>query len=139
LRWLEVCDPRVHAPQAKRVQDVLAVYGVDAPTEWVPSLETTGSHYIDSLDATERLQDVPPLSPPEPQTTTGTAAGVGEAAAEEPEPPMPRPNWLDLYIIPNILFGLYLFGEKLSLPMQVGGKCASCSWVGKVCQAVVFT
>jgi hypothetical protein len=127
LRWLEVCDPRVHAQQAKRVRDVLAVYGVETPSEWVPCIETSGAHFNVHEDM-DRWHDVtsPPVAAPEPQTTAGDAAAGGEVAAaaaeEEPEAPIPAPNWLDLYIIPNIVFGLYLFGEKLSLPMQVGGE-----------------
>jgi hypothetical protein len=116
----------VHAQQAKRVRDILAVYGVEPPSEWVSCIETSGAHFNVHEDI-DRWHDVspPPVAAPEPQTTAGDAAAGGEVAAaaeEEPEAPIPAPNWLDLYIIPNIVFGLYLFGEKLSLPMQVGGE-----------------
>lgn len=126
LQWLEMCDPRVHSEQARRVRDVLAACGIDAPPTWVPSIETCYAYRLEDLDDFDDLNsldgDGDAGAAADSVTPGAAAAGAAEAAPEAPEPPIPRPNWIDLYIIPNIVVGLYLFGEKLSLPAQVAGE-----------------
>ncbi len=53
----------------------------------------------------------PPISEPIP---------LGEARPVPP--PIPQPRWIDLYLIPKIVIGIYLFGANLNPSLQIAGK-----------------